>query len=101
MTSNNFTVADCDNYGAMTARTFPGCDHQQQLDHLDTMLHDIIRRIGALDPLVPLIPRALALLDPGAAMRRSWKRGKDAVPQRAATPLHVRPPSEDRGPVGA
>jgi hypothetical protein len=45
-----------------------------QLDHLDTMLHDQGRLIAQLEPLVPLIPRALALLDPGAAMRKKWKR---------------------------
>jgi hypothetical protein len=47
-----------------------------QLDHLDTMLHEQGQLIGELRPLVPLIPRALALLDPGAAMRKHWKRGK-------------------------
>jgi hypothetical protein len=46
-----------------------------QLDHLDAMLHDQGRLIAQLEPLVPLIPRALALLDPGRAMRRKW--GKD------------------------
>jgi hypothetical protein len=48
----------------------------QQLDHLDAMLHDQARLLAELEPLVPLIPRALTLLDPGRAMRRSWKRDK-------------------------
>lgn len=66
------------------------------------MLHDIIRRMSVLDPLVPLIPRALALLDPGAAMRRTFKRGaRDAVPFRTPAPLHVGEAPEDSGPVGA
>ena len=44
------------------------------------MLHDIHRMLTELEPLLPLVPRALALLDPGAAMRRHLKpkRGKDA-----------------------
>ena len=53
---------------------------QRQLDHIDSMLHDIHRMLTELEPLLPLVPRALALLDPGAAMRRHLKpkRGKDA-----------------------
>lgn len=51
----------------------------RQLDHLDIMLHDHDRKhdelAAQLAPLVPHIPRALALLDPGSFMRRG-KRGK-------------------------
>jgi hypothetical protein len=51
--------------------------------------------------LLPLIPRALALLDPGAAMRRHLPRRRmpDAVPKRPATPVPVGPASAHRGPV--
>jgi hypothetical protein len=42
------------------------------MDHLDAMLRDQARLLAELEPLVPLIPRALALLDPGRAMRRKW-----------------------------
>jgi hypothetical protein len=66
------------------------------------MLHHILKKVSQLDPLVPHLPRALALLDPGAAMRRTWKRGKaDAVPQREAAPVSVGEASEDRPPLGA
>jgi hypothetical protein len=44
----------------------------RQMDHLDAMLRDQARLLAELEPLVPLIPRALALLDPGRAMRRKW-----------------------------
>lgn len=90
-------MAECDQWGSGQE-----CSHQDQLDHFDVMLHDILQRMTVLDPLIPHLPRIMAMLDPAAAMRRTWKRGRsDAVPQRKATPLHVRPPSEDRGPVGA
>ena len=52
----------------------------KQLDHLDGMIHDQGQLLEPLRPLIPHIPRVLALLDPGAAMRRKWGR-KDAVPQ--------------------
>lgn len=48
----------------------------KQLDHLDGMVHDQGQKIAALDPLLPHLPRALNLLDPAGAMRRSWKRAK-------------------------
>lgn len=48
----------------------------RQLDHLDEVIHEVSRFHAELAPLIPLIPRALALLDPGAAMRRHWRRGK-------------------------
>lgn len=78
------------------------CDHQRQLDHIDQMCHEITQTLAELRPLLPLIPRALALLDPGAAMRRTFRKGRpDAVPFRSPAPLHVRETPEDRGPVGA
>ena len=43
-----------------------------QLDHLDSMLHEHGQLIEQLRPLLPHVPRALALLDPGKAMRRKW-----------------------------
>jgi hypothetical protein len=102
ITPENDGITPCDNWGAVSSRTGPECDHQAQLDHLDTMLHHLLAKVGQLDPLVPLIPRALALLDPGAAMRRTWKRGRaDAVPQREAASFHVGEASEDRPPMGA
>jgi hypothetical protein len=58
--------------------------------------------LAQIEPLVPLIPRALALLDPGAAMRRHLtpkRRVPDAVPKRPAAPVSVGPASADRGPV--
>ena len=83
----------------MSTRVEPFCDHQRQLDHLDTMLHAIKTTLDQIQPLVPLIPRALSLLDPGRAMRRKW--GKDAVPKSEAAPVHVGEASEDRPPMGA
>lgn len=78
------------------------CDHQRQLDHIDQMCHEIRQALAQLEPLLPLVPRALALLDPAAAMRRNWKRGKaDAVPKRPAAPIHVGEAPEDRPPMGA
>jgi hypothetical protein len=86
------------------------------MDHLDAMLHDQARLLhdqarllhdqarllAELEPLVPLIPRALALLDPGRAMRAITRRGgKNAFPKPAAAPLHVGEASEDRPPMGA
>ena len=48
----------------------------KQLDHLDGMIHEQSRMLAELQPLIPHIPRVLALLDPGAAMRRKWGKGK-------------------------
>ena len=59
----------------------------RQLDHLDGMVHGLaleiadhggdiggIRvKIDQLDPLLPHLPRDLALLDPGGAMRKHFK----------------------------
>ena len=45
----------------------------RQLVHLDPLVHEMHQRMAELAPLLPLIPRALALLDPGAAMRRTFK----------------------------
>jgi hypothetical protein len=74
----------------------------RQMDHLDAMLHDQARLLAELEPLVPLIPRALALLDPGRAMRAMTRRGgRNAVPKSAAAPLHVGETPEDRPPMGA
>lgn len=49
----------------------------RQLDHLDMMVHSAEQRLAncedflaKLDPLLPHIPRALALLDPMAKIRR-------------------------------
>ena len=75
---------------------------QSQLDRIEGMLADQARLLAELQPLLPLIPRALALLDPGAAMRRHFKprRGVNgAVPQRTSAPVHVGASSEDRRPV--
>jgi hypothetical protein len=71
----------------------------KQLDHIDAMLHEQARLLAELEPLVPLIPRALALLDPGRAMRKRW--GKNAVPVSASAPVSVGEASEDRPPLGA
>jgi hypothetical protein len=46
----------------------------RQLDHLDEMIHGQSQLIEELRPLLPHIPRALTLLDPGAAMRKRWSR---------------------------
>ena len=51
-------------------------DIESQLDHIDIMLHEIKQLLDQLEPLVPLIPRALALLDPGSAVRRHLPGGK-------------------------
>jgi hypothetical protein len=74
---------------------------QSQLDRIEGMLADQARLLAELQPLLPLIPRALALLDPGAAMRRHLKpkRRPDAVPERTPAPVHVGPASEGRRPV--
>lgn len=48
----------------------------KQLDHLDAMVHEQGQLVAELKPLLPHLPRALNLLDPAGAMRRSWKRGK-------------------------
>jgi hypothetical protein len=75
---------------------------QRQLDHIDAMLHDCHRMLMELEPLLPLIPRALALLDPGGPMRRYLKPrrgGNGAVPQRTSAPVHVGEASQDRRPV--
>jgi len=47
----------------------------RQLDRLDGMVHGQGQLIEELRPLLPHIPRALVLLNPGGAMR-GWKRGK-------------------------
>ena len=49
---------------------------RKQLDHLDGMIHDQGQLLEPLRPLIPHIPRVLALLDPGAAMRKKWGKGK-------------------------
>ena len=75
---------------------------QRQLARLDVMLQECYRILAEIEPLLPLIPRALVLLDPGAAMRRHLKpkrRPPDAVPKRPAAPVHVGASSEDRRPV--
>ena len=55
----------------------------KQLDHLDGMIHEQRgfltgqgELLAELRPLIPHIPRVLALLDPGAAMRKKWGKGK-------------------------
>jgi len=48
----------------------------RQLDHLDQMTHDQGQLLAQLEPLLPMIPRALALLDPGHALRRYARRGR-------------------------
>ena len=50
----------------------------KQLDHIDQMTHEHGQMMAQLEPLLPLIPRALALLDPGAAMRKHWRKGRPA-----------------------
>jgi hypothetical protein len=40
------------------------------------MLHSIVATLEELKPLLPLIPRALAILDPGAAARRFIMPGR-------------------------
>lgn len=75
------------------------CDHQRQLDHIDQMCHEIRQALTQLEPLLPLVPRALALLDPGRSMRKLWG-GKNAVQERPSAPLHVGEAPEDSGPVG-
>jgi hypothetical protein len=50
----------------------------RQLDHLDAILHEHSQLLAHLGPLVPLIPRAVALLDPGRSMRGYFgKRRED------------------------
>jgi hypothetical protein len=51
----------------------------RQLDHIDTAVHQVQQFQGALKPLLPLIPRALTLLDPGAGMRKHLRRGRTDV----------------------
>lgn len=80
--------------------TVATCDHSRQLDHIDQLCHEIQQKLAELDPLVPLIPRALALLDPGAAMRKTFGR-KRALQVSPSAPVHVGEAPEDRGPVGA
>jgi hypothetical protein len=57
-----------------------GSELLARLDHLDGMIHEIHQAVTELAPLLPLVPRALALLDPAAAMRKHLKprRGTDA-----------------------
>ena len=102
ITPNNEGIAQCDNYGGVSSLPLPYDDYQRQLDHMDTMLHEIKRMLDQLEPLIPLIPRALALLDPGAVMRRSFKRGSPrAVPKSATAPLPVGEAPPDSPPMGA
>lgn len=98
ITPNDEDVAQCDNYGGVSSRPLPDDDYQRQLDHIDTMLHEIKRMLDQLEPLIPLIPRALALLDPGRAMRKKW--GKDAVQKPAPAPLPVGEAPPDSPPMG-
>lgn len=58
----------------------------RQLDHLDQMAHERAQFEAQLAPLVPLIPRALALLDPMAKIRRGRH---NAIPQPETAPVHV------------
>ena len=76
ITPNDDGITPCDNWGAVSSRPLPVDDYQRQLDHIDTMLHEIKQTLDQLAPLLPLVPRALALLDPGRAMRRTMKRAK-------------------------
>lgn len=75
----------------------------KQLDHIDLMLHEQARLLAQVEPLLPLIPRALALLDPGQAMRKHFGKKGDrrAVPQRETAPLPVGEASPDRAEVDA
>ena len=74
----------------------------KQLDHIDQMTHEHGQMMAQLEPLLPLIPRALALLDPGASLRRTFgKRGRNAVQESAPAPVHVGQTSPDRPPMGA
>jgi hypothetical protein len=43
--------------------------NQHQLNHIDGMLHALEKKLAALDPLIPLIPRVLAMLDPASSWR--------------------------------
>jgi hypothetical protein len=50
----------------------------RQLDHLDAILHEHSQLLAEVRPLLPHIPRALALLDPGRSMRGYFaKRARD------------------------
>jgi hypothetical protein len=56
----------------------------RQLDHLDKVLHEHTvmlaehsRLLAEIRPLLPHIPRALALLDPGRSMRGYFAKRKD------------------------
>ena len=48
----------------------------KQLDHLDQMVHEQGQLVAELKPLLPHLPRALNLLDPGRAMRAKFGRSK-------------------------
>jgi hypothetical protein len=76
ITPNDDAVTPCDNYGAVSSRAEPFCDHQRQLDHLDTMLHDIKRVLDQIEPFLPMLTSRAKMLDVGAAMRRNSKRAK-------------------------
>lgn len=84
----------------MTAETITPNDDVAALSDRE-LLERIYRRMAELEPLMPLIPRALAMLDPGAAMRGYFgRRRRDAVSEREATPVYVRPASPDSAEVG-
>lgn len=68
----------------------------RQLDHLDSMLHDIDRRTRPLEALLPLLPRALALLDPMGEARRA-RRGRRAARRAAAESGHTRELEDEYG----
>ena len=103
ITPNHDSAAPCDNWGAVAARSGPGSDREllericRQLDHLDTMLHDQARTLAELDPLKPLIPRALALLDPMAKIR---KGRRNALQVGETAPVPVGPASAHSQAVG-
>lgn len=49
-----------------------------QLDHLDTVVHEIDRRTRPLEQLTPHLDRALHLLDPMRRVRRGARTAKGA-----------------------
>ena len=81
----------------MTAETVtPNSDVTALSDReLIEQIHAIVTELA---PLVEHMPRLMALLDPFAKVRRG-RRGRDAFPFSAATPLHVGPTPQDRRPV--
>jgi hypothetical protein len=84
----------------VTAETITPNDDVAALSDRE-LLERIFAVVRALEPLTPHVDRLQVLLDPGAAMRRHWRRGKaDAVPQSAPAPFHVGEASEDSPQVG-